>query len=180
MLYQLLQILTNCFLPYYAPCLFCSWRARGCSTALSHWCLSRLITAPASRKGLINRRFWEFVPNSCKNKIANLFTSILLSPDNCRCVLSNNFKAGCYQSKHEFKSSASSNTEGYSNFFKNVVAIKLLKFSFLKKLAYKGCSLIIYVTFPLLFLPDKIQKIIHFKTLILGVQEYEEHEIRTP
>ena len=107
-LYQLLQIRTNCFLPYYASCLFCSWRASGCSTALPHWCLSRLITAPASRKGLINGRFWEFMPNSCKNRIANLFTSILVSPDICSCVLSKSFKAGynklCYQSKHDFKS----------------------------------------------------------------------------
>lgn len=92
--YQLLQTLTNCFLSYYAPCLFCSWRAGGCSTALSHWCLARLITAPASRKGLINRRLWEFMPNSCQNKVANLFTSIRLSPDDSRCVLSKNFKAG--------------------------------------------------------------------------------------
>lgn len=92
--YQLLQTLTNCFLPYYAPGLFCSRRAGGCSTALSHGCLSGLVTAPASRKGLINRRLWKFMPNSCKSKIANLFTSILLSPDDCRCVLSKNFKAG--------------------------------------------------------------------------------------
>lgn len=128
--YQLLQILTNCFLPYYAPCLFCSWRAGGCSTALSHWCLSRLITAPASRKGLVNRRLWEFMPNSCKNKIANPFTSILLSLDDCGCVLSKKFKARwnkfSYQRNHEFKSTASSNSEGCSNFFRNVGAIILL------------------------------------------------------
>lgn len=80
-------------------------------------------------KDLSTEDFGNSCPTPAKNKIANLLISILLSPDDCRYVLSKNFKAGwnkwSYPSKHEFKSSALT-LRDTQIFFRKVDAIKLL------------------------------------------------------